>query len=355
MTFLPVLPVLVLAGLAAIIVILRLLTLYRVLTRTAPGRYRHVVLRWTGVTVALLLLVLAAYRPGLADGADRPATSSSAYVSDVNVFFVVDRSLTSRIADYGDQQARMVGIRDDIIALVDEYRGARFNMIGFATKASVDWPLSQDEWSFRAYVKNLAAYSLVPYDALDFIDPTAADDVLAQQLEQATKLYPGSKNVVFYFGDGAIGAQVKPTPFDVSTDLFAGGAVLGYGTPQGGTIPASIVDGRTLYYAQPGSTTLLTIPINEATLKQIGERTDMPYYHREAGQNITPILPPVGSSLMADTTPQDRDRWSGRTELYWLFALVAAGLLLVEGVMTVREYRRNRLSRNDIVAEAVLR
>lgn len=354
MTFLPVLPVLLLAVLAAVVVILRLVTLYRVLTHTAPGRYRPVVVRWAGLTTALLLLVLAAYRPGLSDGEDNSESSSTAYVSDINVFFVVDRSLTSRVADYGDGQARMVGIREDIAALVDQYRGARFNLIGFATQASVDWPLSQDKWSFSAYINRLAAYSLVPYDALDFIDPTAADEVLTAQLQEADTLYPDAKNIVFYFGDGALGSQVEPAPFDVPTDLIAGGAVLGYGTTAGGAVPASIADGRKLYYAEPGTSTLLTAKIDEPRLNEIADTLGMEYFHREAGQNITPVLPPVDSGFMPETAA-DPQSLAGRTELYWIFALLAAALLLVEAILTVREYRRNRLSRSDITLSEVAR
>lgn len=347
MTFLPVLPVYLLAALTAVVAVVRIGTLYRLLTRAAPGRYRHVVLRWAGLTLALLLLALAAFRPGLAGGGDRPSSNSSAYVSDVNVFFVVDRSLTSRVADFGDQQARMVGIRQDIAALTEEYRGARFTMIGFATKATVDWPLSQDGWSFNAYVKNLAAYSLVPYDALDFIDPTVADETLTAQLQEAKTLYPESKNVVFYFGDGNSGSRVQPAPFEVPSDLIAGGAVLGYGTTAGGAVPASVADGRRLYYAEPGSLNFLNSALDEARLTEIANSLDMSYYHREARQDITPVLPPVNSSLMSDSVADEPDRLVGRTELYWIFALLAAVLLMVEGVLTAREYRRNHLSRND--------
>jgi len=351
MTFLPVVPGLLLAIAAVVVVVLRAVTLYRVLVRTTPGGYRRVVLRWAGLTCALLLLVLAAYRPGFPSDDARSSSATPAYVSDVNVILVVDRSLTSRVADWGDQKARMVGIREDIAALMDKYRGARFSMIGFATKAAVDWPLSQDEWSFRAYVKNLAAYSLVPYDALDFIDPTAAGKMLADQLGEARKLYPDSKNVVFYLGDGNAGPQAKSTPFDVPGGLIAGGAVLGYGTQAGGTIPASVANGQKLYYAQPGTSTFLTSAIDETRLRSIAENLGVPYFHRESVQDFTTVLPPVRSGFVADTTAPPDDT-VGRLELYWAFAVLASVPLFVEAVLTVREYRRNRMSRSDLMVEA---
>lgn len=356
MTFLPVLSVYVLAALAALVVVVRVATLYRLLVRTAPGRYRQVVLRWAGLTLAALLLVLAALRPGSAGDGERAPSASAAYVSDVNVVLVVDRSVNSRVADFGDGQPRMVGIRDDITALIDEYAGARFNLIGFATKATVDWPISQDGWSFKAYVKNLSAYSLVPYDAVNFVDPAAAKDVLREQLEQAKTLYPESKNLVFYLGDGASGSQAQPGAFDLPPDLIAGGAVLGYGTSAGGPIPASFAGGRKQYLGDPATSTLITSALDDARLQQIAANLDLPYFHRQAGQDLTPVLPPVNSGLMSDTADAGKaDPLVGRTDCYWVFALVGAGLLLIEVVLTVREYRRNRLSRNDFTAQEVLR
>ena len=356
MTFLPVLPVYVLASLAAIVVIVRVVTLYRLLERTPAGRYRWVVLRWAGLTFAALLLVLAAFRPGVPVEGDRQASATQELISDINVFLVVDRSVTSRIADYGDDQPRMVGIRNDITAVIDQYRGARFDLIGFATKAAVDWPISADAWSFKAYVKNLSAYSLTPYDAVNFIDPSAAKDVLRQQLEEAKKLYPDSKNVVFFFGDGATGSQVKPAAFDIAPELMAGAVVLGYGTPQGGPIPASFSAGHKQYLGDPATGTVMTSGLDEARLKGIAASLGVDYFHREAGQDIVPVLPAVNPQLTLDTADVGKaDPLVGRTDWYWVFALLGAGLLLVEVILTVREYRRNRLSRNDFTAPDVLR
>ncbi|WP_421843931.1 hypothetical protein [Mycobacterium sp.] len=66
-----------------------------------------------------------------------------------NVFIVVDRSLDGRVEDYDDAKSRMSGIRSDIIALTDQYPRARFALISFASKATLDWPLSDDVWSFK--------------------------------------------------------------------------------------------------------------------------------------------------------------------------------------------------------------
>ncbi|MBU8809525.1 VWA domain-containing protein [Mycolicibacterium goodii] len=356
MSFAPVLPVYILATLAFLILAVRVFALYQVLVRTAPGRYRGVVLRWLGLTFAALLLVLAALRPGIADEGERQASAAGAGVSDINVFFVVDRSVTSRIPDYGNGQSRMEGIRTDIAELMEKYRSARFGMIGFATKAKVNWPLSPDSDGFEAYVKNLSAYSLTPYDALDFVDPVAADGLLREQLEAAERAYPKSKSLVFYFGDGAVGAKAKPGVFDIPEDLFRGGAVLGYGTPAGGPIPHSFSDGHKNYLGDPKTGEVVRSGIDEARLQAIAEGLGVKYFHREAGKDIVPVLPPVASGSLVDGGENlaKADPLVGRTEWYWVFALISAALLSIEAVLMVREVRRNRLSRSDITAEDVV-
>lgn len=130
MTFEPVMPVWLLIIIAVVLTGVRMTALYRVLVRTGPGRYRPVVLRWSGLTLAVLMLVVAAARPGLeskdAHRGDRPPTSPAASTANLNVVFVIDRSVDSRVEDFADHTSRMAGIRDDVAALIDQYPRARF-------------------------------------------------------------------------------------------------------------------------------------------------------------------------------------------------------------------------------------
>ena len=341
MTFDPVLPVWLLAGLAAIAVIVRLATLHRLLVHAAAGRYRAVVLRWTGLTVALLLLLFAAFRPGLTGGEDRDGDDPIRAVSNINVFLVVDRSATTGVTDYGDGKSRMTGIRNDIRALIDEYAGGRFDLIGFADQAHVEWPLSQDGWSLKAFAAGLKPYPSSPDNAVDAVDPTAAREVLRQRLQVAKERYPKARNLIFYFGDGVVGAQAQPQPFTIPQDLYSGGAVLGYGTAADAATPAG-----------QAAEADVTAPLNEAQLREIAEQLDLPYHHRQPGREITEVLPPVRAGVMVETDPADDEQLVGRLEWYWLLASGAAVLLLVEFVLTVRQYRRNQLLRGDVVKES---
>ncbi|MGV0160392.1 hypothetical protein ACRU3B_13225 [Mycobacterium colombiense] len=301
MTFQPVLPWPILAVVAGALLLARVVALRQV--RLSAGRRRgRAALRWTGVTLAVLLLIAATTRPALyAHGNGQGATAAAG--AHLNVFLVVDRTADA------EGEPRIAGVRDDIAALIKQYPAARYALIGFASKASLDWPLSEDVWSLRPTVAALGTQ-----DASSGVNAGAADNVLRYQLIQATQQYPGSRNVVLYFGSGAPGSRAPQGDFNIMRGTVAGGAVLGYG---GGAA------------------------IDEAELHRIAAQLDVPYVHREPGQPFRAGLPEA---------PGNAGDAADRTELYWLPALLVAGLLLVEIYLSVREFRRGRIARRDLAS-----
>ena len=311
MTFQPVLPWAILAVVAGALALARLVALRQVLIAGGglPGRRSRAVLRWTGVTLAVLLLIAATTRPGFRDAENRKGPTAAAG-EDLNVFLIVDRSVDSGTEDYGTGIARIAGMREDIAALITQYPAARYALVAFASKASLDWPLSADVWSLRAVI---AALSSQRSDA--DVNAAAAGTVLRYQLMQATQHYPGSRNVVLYLGSGAPGSRAPQGDFDLTQGSVNGGAVLGYGRSDA---------------------------IDEAELRHIAGQLGVPYLRRDPGRHFRPDLPDTPHRIGAET--------SERIELYWPPALLAAGLLLVEIYLSVREFRRGRIARRDLAS-----
>ncbi|OMB97596.1 hypothetical protein A5732_06980 [Mycobacterium colombiense] len=297
MTFQPVLPWPILAVVAGALLLARVVALRQVLVSAGQRRSRAV-MRWSGVTLAVLLLIAATSRPAFLD--HESGHGATAAGANLNVFLVVDRSADGQ---------QIAGLRDDIAALMKQYPAARYALIGFASKASLDWPLSEDVWSLRPTVAALGSQN-ADSDA----NASAADNVLRYQLIQATQQYPGSRNVVLYFGSGAPGSRAPQGDFNLMGGSVAGGAVLGYGSGDA---------------------------IDEAELHRIAAQLGVPYVHRGLGQPFQIGLP--------DTPGRGGDA-ADRTELYWLPALVAAGLLLAEIYLSVREFRRGRIARRDLAS-----
>lgn len=304
--------------------------------------------RWALLTVAVVLLLIAAVRPTYdvvsADGGADPITIALAD-PNLNVFFVVDRSVNSRVEDFGGK-SRMSGMRSDISALIDEYPRARFSVISFASRAGVDWPLSDDAWSLQSMIRGLSPYTLVASDAMFQANAGAAAQVLTEKVAWAAHTFPGSHSVVFYFGTGAAGSRVTPASF--ASANIAGGAVLGYGTEQGGPIPQGWLQGAKVYQSDPSSQAPLNSTLDTAKLRDIAAQLSVPYFHRETGSSISNLVPPVdlGAAEASHATSAEQPiTWR---ELYWLFTALAATLMLGEIAMTIREFRRNRMARRDV-------
>jgi hypothetical protein len=306
MNFDPVLPPVLLGVIALALIVIRLITMYQL--HTAAGARWATVWRWCGLTLAVMLVMIAATRPSLATG-DQQVTASTPVGENVNVFLVVDRSQDSAVADFGNA-SRMDGIREDIAGLMDRYPRARFAVIAFSSRASLDWPLSEDAWSLRPVTARLAPYAEPSGEAT--ADAGAAANVLRYQLIAAGQQYRDSANVVFYFGSGATGSSAPQGEFEPVAGTVDGGAVFGYGTP-----PA----------------------FDRTRLELIAGQLGVPYVHREPGEPLptTAVQPNSTATQQSMTTPV-----AGSTELYWVFTLPATVLLLFELFLTIREIRRTR-------------
>jgi len=305
MTFQPVLPWAILAVVAGALGLARLVALRQVLV-SAGRRRGFVVLRWSGVTMAVLLVIAAGTRPGLHDDENRGTTPTAG--ANLNVFLIVDRSADSGVRDYGTGESRIAGMRDDIAALINQYPAARYALVSFTSRAALEWPLSEDVWSLRPTIASLSSRP----DAGSDVDAAAAGNILRYQLIQATQQYPGSRNVVLYLGSGAPGSRQPQGDVDLTRGSVEGGAVLGYGRADA---------------------------IDEAELRHVAGQLDVPYLHRDPRQPLRLDLPdtPDGAGVVAE-----------RIELYWLPALLAAGLLLIEIFLSVREFRRGRTAQRNL-------
>lgn len=278
--------------------------------------------------------------PGLDSAAEHSSDrdlTATAQGANANVFFVVDRSVDSRVEDFGERTSRMTGIRHDIAAIIDAYPKARFAVIGFASRPSVDWPLSQDTWSLRAVVEGLSPYVSVPPDAAAQVDAGAAANVLRYQLIQAAQQYPGSQNMVFYLGEGAGGSTAPQSSFSVGGRV-SGGAVFGYGTPAGGPVPGAYVGGAVTYVADRTGAPVIS-GLDEPRLRRVADDLGVPYVHRESGVPVAGSLPALRPGAGAETAVVTSTPLPRQAELYWVLALLAAVLLLPEIFLLVRELR----------------
>jgi Ca-activated chloride channel homolog len=267
---------------------------YRKLT---GRRTRNTLWRLAGLTVAALLLVVAAVRPIL--GEDARTLPAGAADSEPNVFLLIDRSPAMNVP----------GVRDDLTAVVDRYPRARIAVISFADTPTLEWPLSQDTWALRPSLAALRPYAATT-DTVDRMNVGAASSTLRYQLISARQQFPRASNLVFYFGAGANGDDAPPRDFVLPEAAVNGGAVFGYGDA----------------------------PDGPASLRRVADQLGVPYLVRTPGSDadlFDGVNAPPG-----DVPPPTTSTWA--TETYWMPALLAALLIAAEVFFVLQDLRRSR-------------
>lgn len=282
----------------------------------------------------MALLFVALLRPGLAGG------SAGAATSELNVFFVVDTTTSMVAEDYGQGKPRLDGVRQDIMAIAEGLPGARFSLMTFDTEGHVRMPLT-DSLALET-ITSVLEPQVTSYAKGSSI--TAAREVLADRLVAARDADPERPRLVFYFGDGEQTSEQEPGPLQLDGGLVGGGAVLGYGTPAGGRMKentgiVSDVGTKDAPYVQDGDTDAVS-RIDEVRLRTLASQLGVPYVHRAAGDPAEPMLQQAQPEDLQHT--QDEGSLPGRTEVYWVFAVGAFVLGLVEARALVRRFRELR-------------
>lgn len=289
---------------------------------------------WLVPAGLVLLLLLAALRPGVPGGSVRAATA------DMNVFFVVDTTSSIAAEDYGNGSPRLDGVRQDIMAIAAELAGARFSMITFDSQAVVRMPLTTDT-SALGTLTDVLEPQITQYSTGSSV--TVARTVLNDRLRAARDSHPERARVVYYLGDGEQTSGKAPEPLRLDASLVNGGAVLGYGTSQGGRMKekSSYSSDEAAAYIQDrsgGSAGDAVSRIDEETLRGIAAQLGVPYVHRAAGDAVAPMMQSATPAALKETP----DSLEGRTELYWAPALGAFILALWESLRVLRQLSQLR-------------
>lgn len=289
MTLQPALPPLLLGAVGALILAV-------VLLRRRSGAAASY-----GLVIAAILLLVAAARPVI--GGSEPAVTGIAGERQPNIFLIVDRSADMTVA--GTQA------RADIDAVLDRHPDARFALITFAARPSLDWPLSADSWSLQPTLDAATPYART---ADDITNVGAAGNVLRYQLISASQQYPQARNLVYYFGAGAPESTAPQREFRLPEGAVDGGAVFGYGDAA------------------------------EARLRAVADQIGVPYV--SGGQDTAPEEAAPEDSQ--EPQPDHAGAASSGFELYWVLAGVAGLVVLFELYHALRYLRRTRLDRIEV-------
>lgn len=322
MTLSPLLPLWLLVPILAIL-------LAYVATQLVRSGSRQLSLNWALRTLMVLLLVVVSLRPAI--GSATPATTTA--TGGLEVYFVVDTTSSMAAEDFGDG-IRLDGVKADIAAMVDGLGGAEFSLMSFDSSAVQRVPLTTDASALKS-AASVLTQEVTVYSAGSSID--AGLELLTRTLTEAEEAEPDRPRVVYYLGDGEQTRDTEPASFEEIAPLISGGAVLGYGTEDGGRMMD--FDGYADEQSQPTYIQdYSTDPVGDAisrldpqNLQSIADQLGVAYSVRSPGAPIEPLI----AGLDVPDAVNESETADPPLELYWLFA-IPIGLILVRELFVVR-------------------
>lgn len=282
--------------------------------------------------VAILFLMVAILaRPTLPGGMDERADSN------ITAFFVVDLTGSMAAEDVNDG-SRLDQAKKDMLEIINTINISRFSIIVQDSATYNLMPASRDKDAAKDIIENLAPK---PTDASMGTNLVELLTVANTTLLNYAKRFPDSQNIVFILTDGenALNHKNDAETSELPNSLFvkaAAGVVLGYGSTTGAPLPfiesaqsgflTSEEDAVDTVEAQRYLSGVVS-RIDEEYLKKIAEKYDFSYIHRDnAGQFASSLKLKLDEEVDFD----QNGSINSRTDLYWLFAIILAALVLWE-------------------------
>lgn len=269
-----------------------------------------------------------------------PNGESISISSDLGVIFVVDTSVSMKALDYDGNKERIEGIKKDCCYIVDELAGCKFSIITFGNNARRVIPFTEDGDMVQAELKSIQLES-------DTYAKGTSLNTVKDCLEQTLKSESDSKNkvteiVVFFISDGEITKEGENlNSFSNLKKYISNGAVLGYGTEEGGKMVNSLYDDKPdspyyykYYYDKNYKKVTALSKIDEGNLRKISGDLGIDYIKMDKKDNINSKLKIIKEQAIK--TKQSEKKVKAYQDIYYYFSIPLAVLLIINLIIQKR-------------------
>ena len=308
--------------------------------REAPAGLERAWLRWSRRLLISALLVFAFAGPSV------PAEEIEV-TSNVEIVLAVDRTGSMAAEDGPDGAPRLDAVRRDIMALVDSTAGARYAVVTWDSGSRVELPFTTDGSAIASFARVLHQ-EISEFSAGSSM--SAPVPTLEDLLRSAAEQRPQNVRYLVVFSDGeptGVGAEAERSELGSTWSALAphidGGAVIGYGTEQGGQmrrfLPGGAAEDGDLIMdgAQP-AVSRIDVPALEAIADSLGVGLLVnpdEQQVRDLGERLSAGAEEIGN--------REASRFRYRY-IVWAPAAAIALLLVWEGYAAGREAARLRRS-----------
>ncbi len=282
-------------------------------------------------SIIIILFFIITQRPVIED-------INNMLYKDLDILFVIDTTVSMNTIDI-NSKSRIENVKENIIEIIENLKGARYSIITFDNYSMVKMPFTSDI---------SLVFDIV--EGIKTIDPNYAIgtslDLPFENMKvllESSKDKENHKRIVFFITDGEVNLKNKKIneldKYNQISNLIDNGAVLGYGKESGGNIKiTNSIDNSKLtsdegYLIDKSTKELAVSRLNEQNLLYLKDKLSLNYYH----MNNFSALKKKLNEIKKNTIEELGDNNYYDKELYYYFAIIMLILLLYE----LYYYRRN--------------
>lgn len=255
--------------------------------------------------------------------------------TNIKVLFVIDDTISMLAEDCRGTNTRLDEVKKDCEYIVSQLSGASFGIVSFHNSATILSPYTDNSEHIVNTVS--AIYPLEDFYARGSSLNTPKN--LTLETLKLAREKEGSKVILFFISDGEITDGSTLESYSELKAYVDGGAVLGYGTKEGGHMhvvsyyddePVEIQD-TSVYPHKPAVSKL-----DEENLMQISRDVGIEYIHMTGKDEITPVLEKIKDMETVVSTSEKIIKTQdieGARETYYYFAIPLMLLLAAEAVL----------------------
>lgn len=262
-----------------------------------------------------------------------PKSTSDIEEKDIEVLFVIDNTISMNAEDYNGKNKRLDAVRNDCKYIIDNLQGSKFSIIVFNNNSKILIPFTID-------------YNLAK-NTIDIIEPieelyargsslnTPIKDI-ENILERRYKKDKNKKRLLFFISDGEITDESKLKSFSSIKKYISDGAVLGYGTNEGGYMLSinKYLDTKEYIMDTSGYNYKKAVSkIDENNLKSISKDLGIDYIHMTKQNNINKKLKSINKNINSSIKTINKSNYD---DIYYILVIPLLFFITLE----LKKFRR---------------
>ena len=271
-----------------------------------------------------------------------PNGETTILTNNLKVLFVIDNSVSMKAMDYNGTNERMTGVIDDCCHIIDELSGASYSIITFGDTTKKLVPFTSDSDMAQATLKTITpvSSSYAKGTSLNLVK-----ELLEETLkEEYKKTDDSSEIIVFFISDGEITVENEHLESFASMKKYiSGGAVLGYGTNEGGKMLDDLWkdsvdingDPYYVYYYEDYNKITAISKIDEQNLNKLASDLGIDYLHMDRQSRIDNKLKALKTSSL--NTNNAEEKINNYSDIYYVFAVPLLVLLIIDFIIQKRK------------------